>query len=84
MEDQRKDKYQEEEKKSGYAYNQDSQHSAGEISTTSSLKSPRVYYHNLNARDSLPVLVPENYKFGIWSILKSVIGKDITKIAVPV
>jgi hypothetical protein len=45
---------------------------------------PRVYYHNLNKREELPILLPEGYKFGVWGILKNIIGKDITRIAVPI
>jgi hypothetical protein len=35
-------------------------------------------------RDTLPYLKPPNAKVSIWKVIKNSIGKDLTKIAVPV
>ena len=48
------------------------------------ISEPKGFYHDLNARECLPVLIPEGYRFGVWQILKNVIGKDITKISMPI
>lgn len=40
--------------------------------------------YNMKMRDSLPVLTPENQSFSVWSILKGAIGKDMTKITMPI
>lgn len=42
------------------------------------------WFDKIDGRENLPVLLPEGYKVGIWQILKSAIGKDITKISMPV
>ena len=35
-------------------------------------------------RTTLPHLRPPNFKISFWSILKELIGKDITKVSMPV
>lgn len=35
-------------------------------------------------RDALPALIPENQSYSLWQILKSAIGKDLTKITMPI
>jgi len=35
-------------------------------------------------REALPAFTPENQSFSIWSIIKGSIGKDITKITMPI
>jgi hypothetical protein len=37
-----------------------------------------------NMRDSLPVLVPTNVTFSVWSIIKDSIGKDLSRITMPI
>lgn len=40
--------------------------------------------YTLSSRDQLPYLVPPNQTFSIWSILKDAIGKDLSKITMPI
>jgi len=40
--------------------------------------------YTMRERDSLPFLVPENQSFSIWAILKDAIGKDLSKITMPI
>jgi hypothetical protein len=40
--------------------------------------------YTMRMREGLPVLVPENQSYSIWSLLKSAIGKDMTRITFPV
>lgn len=35
-------------------------------------------------RDQLPYLVPENQSYSIWAILKEAIGKDLSRITMPI
>jgi hypothetical protein len=35
-------------------------------------------------REGLPALIPENQSYSIWAILKGAIGKDMTKITMPI
>jgi hypothetical protein len=35
-------------------------------------------------RESLPALTPEKQSFSIWAILKESIGKDLSKITMPI
>lgn len=35
-------------------------------------------------RDGLPALTPENQSYSIWSILKSAVGKDLSRITMPI
>jgi hypothetical protein len=35
-------------------------------------------------REKLPALIPENQSYSIWAILKSAIGKDMTRITMPI
>jgi|JI10StandDraft_1071094.scaffolds.fasta_scaffold202417_3 hypothetical protein len=41
-------------------------------------------YPTLQTRIALPYLVPEGRTFSVWEILKEAVGKDITKISMPV
>ena len=38
----------------------------------------------LGERTTLPHLRPPNFKISFWSVLKELIGKDITKVSMPV
>lgn len=38
----------------------------------------------MEMRDVLPSLVPENQSYSIWQIIKSAIGKDLTRITMPI
>ena len=40
--------------------------------------------YTLNMRDNLPALTPEKQSFSIWAILKEAIGKDLSKITMPI
>jgi hypothetical protein len=40
--------------------------------------------YTLAMREALPALVPENQSYSIWSIIKGSIGKDLTKITMPI
>lgn len=40
--------------------------------------------YTLKMRNALPALTPENQSYSIWSILKSAIGKDLSKITMPI
>ena len=40
--------------------------------------------YTMRMRESLPFLVPENQSFSLWSILKDSIGKDLSKITMPI
>lgn len=40
--------------------------------------------YKLYQRDCLPYLVPPGQTFSIWSILKSAVGKDLSKITMPI
>ena len=40
--------------------------------------------YTMRMREGLPALIPENQSYSIWSILKSAIGKDMTKITMPI
>ena len=35
-------------------------------------------------REALPALIPEDISYSIWSILKSAVGKDMTRITMPI
>ena len=38
----------------------------------------------MNMRESLPALVPEKQSYSIWAILKEAIGKDLSRITMPI
>jgi len=38
----------------------------------------------MRMREKLPALIPENQSYSIWAILKSAIGKDMTRITMPI
>ncbi len=40
--------------------------------------------YTMTMRNQLPALVPANFSFSMWAVLKEVIGKDITKITMPI
>jgi hypothetical protein len=40
--------------------------------------------YTMRMRERLPALIPENQSYSIWSILKGAIGKDMTKITMPI
>jgi len=40
--------------------------------------------YTLSMRDRLPALVPLNQSYSIWAILKEAIGKDLSKITMPI
>ncbi len=40
--------------------------------------------YTLRSRDALPALIPENQSHSIWAILKSAVGKDLSKITMPI
>ena len=40
--------------------------------------------YTMRMREGLPALIPENQSYSIWSILKGSIGKDMTKITMPI
>ena len=40
--------------------------------------------YNMRMRETLPSLIPENMSYSIWAILKGVIGKDLTRITMPI
>lgn len=40
--------------------------------------------YTMRMREGLPALIPENQSYSIWSILKGAIGKDMTKITMPI
>jgi len=40
--------------------------------------------YTMRMRERLPALIPENQSYSIWSILKGSIGKDMTKITMPI
>jgi hypothetical protein len=40
--------------------------------------------YTMAMRDVLPALVPENQSYSIWQIIKSAIGKDLTRITMPI
>lgn len=40
--------------------------------------------YTLRMRDSLPALIPENQSYSIWAILKSAVGKDLSKVTMPI
>jgi hypothetical protein len=35
-------------------------------------------------REALPALIPEDISYSIWSILKGAVGKDMTRITMPI
>lgn len=40
--------------------------------------------YTMKMRDALPALIPENQSYSIWAILKSAIGKDLSKVTMPI
>jgi hypothetical protein len=40
--------------------------------------------YTLRMRDSLPALVPEKQSYSIWAILKEAVGKDLSRITMPI
>jgi hypothetical protein len=40
--------------------------------------------YTMGMRDVLPGLTPENQSYSVWAIIKGSIGKDITKITMPI
>lgn len=40
--------------------------------------------YTMDMRQGLPALIPEGMSYSIWQILKSAIGKDMTKITMPI
>jgi hypothetical protein len=38
----------------------------------------------MEMRDGLPALIPEGQTYSIWHILKSAVGKDMTRITMPI
>ena len=40
--------------------------------------------YTMKMRESLPALIPENQSYSIWAILKSAMGKDMTRITMPI
>ena len=40
--------------------------------------------YNFKMREMLPAFIPENQSYSIWAILKDVIGKDLTRITMPI
>ena len=40
--------------------------------------------YTLSMRDKLPALVPEKQSYSIWAILKEAIGKDLSRITMPI
>ena len=40
--------------------------------------------YDFKMREGLPALIPENQSYSIWAILKGAIGKDMTRITMPI
>ncbi len=40
--------------------------------------------YTMEMRSGLPAFVPEGSTFSVWSILKNAIGKDMTRITMPI
>jgi hypothetical protein len=40
--------------------------------------------YTMRMRKDLPALVPENQSYSVWSILKSAMGKDLSRITMPI
>jgi|LauGreDrversion4_2_1035121.scaffolds.fasta_scaffold356455_1 hypothetical protein len=40
--------------------------------------------YTMEMRQALPALIPEGQSFSVWQILKSAVGKDMTKITMPI
>ena len=40
--------------------------------------------YTMNMRNGLPALTPEGQSYSVWQILKSAIGKDMTRITMPI
>ena len=40
--------------------------------------------YTMRMREQLPALTPENQSYSIWAILRSAVGKDLSKITMPI
>jgi hypothetical protein len=40
--------------------------------------------YTMRMREALPALIPENQSYSIWAILKSSMGKDLSRITMPI
>lgn len=40
--------------------------------------------YTMRMREALPALIPENQSFSVWAILRDAVGKDLSRVTMPI